>query len=295
MSKITKSASALLTVACALLVSAPAQARDNDLVLSRLSSFEPSPCANAPQNICGVVNADQDSFNLLVTDLGEVFAPRLANPAETLGEAGFAFGAMASLSFIPADADHWQTAVEDGNPESTLLTGHVQVRKGLPFSFEVAGNMSYLGNSEMFAMGADLKWALHEGFFYMPDVAVRGSVNTILGSEYLNLITAGWDVSLSKDFGIAGTLSIAPFAGYQNLYVIGSSRLINAYPQDPRPPQTSEDGDVFAPEFVFEQYTTSVNRFFLGARLNVWVLSFTLEGMLGNNVNQLTFSGGVDF
>lgn len=272
-----------------------AEARDNDIVLSRLATFDPQPCGTDGQSICGTASPDQESFNQLMSDLGEVFAPRFANPAETLGEAGFAVAAMMSFSFIPEEQAYWQSALEGPDSSPTFFTGHVQVRKGLPFSFEVAGNMSYLGNSEMFAVGGDLKWALHEGFFYMPDVAVRGSVNTVLGAEALSLINAGWDVSISKDFGIAGMFSLAPFAGYQNLTIISSSRLINSFPQDPRPPQTSTSGEVFAPEFVFAQNNQNVNRFFLGTRLNVWILSFVLEGVIGNNVNQLTFSGGVDF
>jgi len=285
----------MAALASIMLTSSLAQARDNDLVLSRYSTFEPEPCPSNDQELCGQVRPDATSFNNLVVDLGEVFAPRIGHPAETLGQAGFAFGAMASVSFIPNTNDYWQLVVEDKDPPPAFFTGHLQVRKGLPFSFEMVGNMSYLSNSEMFAVGADVKWALHEGFFYMPDVAVRGSVNTILGSEYLNLVTAGWDVSISKNFGLGGVVSVAPFAGYQNLYVIGSSRLINAYPQDPRPPQTNQNNEVFAPEFVFDQHQASVNRFFLGTRLNVWILSFVLEGALGQNVNQLTFSGGVDF
>ena len=303
----TRSLSFLGLILCVLSVlsaSGPseAQAKDNDIVLSRLATFNQRACGLNGDNLCGDVSKNQAAFNKLAVDLGEVFAPRLANPAETLGEAGFAIGAMTSLSFIPNDEQYWKDVVEDRDPSSSLFTGHLQVRKGLPFSFEVAGNMGYLFNSEMFTVGADLKWALHEGFFYMPAVAVRGSVNTVLGSEYLNLTTAGWDVSLSKDFGINGVLSLAPFIGYQNLYIIGSSRLINAFPQDPRPPQTitweqggQEQSDTFSPEFVFEQHTESINRFFLGARLNVWILSFVLEGVLGNNVNQVTFSGGLDF
>ena len=277
-------------------MSAPAYASDNDLELSRLADFEPRVCGTNGENICGTVVPRQGDFERITTDLGEVFSPRLANPAETLGEAGFAVGVMVSLSSIPSDDAVWQEVIEDRDPPGVLTTGHVQVRKGLPFSFEIAGNMAYLFGSEMFAMGADLKWALHEGFFYMPNVAVRGSVNTVLGAEYLNLINAGWDVSISKDFGIDGMFSISPFAGYQNLYVIGSSRLINAYPQDPRPPQTGDTpSENFAPEFVFEQYTANLNRFFLGARLNVWILSFVLEGMLGDQVNQFTLSAGLDF
>ncbi len=288
------------SVAALAFVAGEAQARENDLVLTRFATFDynqygtdSNPCELA----CGQVQPDDDSFSKLTSDLGEVFAPRFSNPAETLGEAGFAVNFLTSVSFIQAQEPHWQEGVEDRDPSSTLLTGHLQLRKGLPFSFEVAGDMSYLFDSEMFAMGAHVKWALNEGFYYMPDVAVRGSVNTLLGADTLNLVTAGWDVSISKDFGLGGVVSLAPFLGYQNLYIISSSRLLNAYPQDPRPPQSDPNDAtrIFSPEFVFSQRTQTVNRFFMGARLNVWILSFVAEGMIGQNVNQLNFSAGVDF
>jgi hypothetical protein len=277
-----------------------AWAGENDLVLTRFGKFNPKqfetpgkPCPQA----CGAVERDEEGFRNLATDLGEVFAPRLGNPSDTLGEAGFAVSFMGSLSFIPADRDYWKKGVEDQAPNGTMFSGHLQLRKGLPFSFEIAGNMSYLAGSEMFGVGADLKWALLEGFYYMPDIAVRGSVNTVLGAPELNLLTSGWDVSISKDFGLGGVLSLAPYAGYQSLYIVSSSRLLNAYPQDPRSPQFDPDdpSKEFSPEFVFDQKTTNVDRFFLGLRLNVWVLSFSLSGMYGKNVNQFNFAGGMDF
>lgn len=277
-----------------------ASARDNDIVLTRYAKFDYnqfSTADNPCELACGVVDPDTESFKKITADLGEVFAPRFSNPAETLGEAGFAVNLMTSVSFIPAQETYWQQGVEDGDPNSTLMTGHVQVRKGLPFSFELAGDMAYLFDSEMFTMGAHVKWALNEGFYYMPDIAVRGSVNTLLGADTLNLLTAGWDVSISKDFGLGGVVSLAPYLGYQNLYVISSSRLLNAYPQDPRPPQSDPNDPtrIFGPEFVFQQEVQPLNRFFMGARLNVWILSFVAEGMLGENVNQFNFSAGVDF
>ncbi len=289
----------LTAVLCALMlqsVAAPASAGDNDLVLSRFAKFNPntSPgCTHA----CGTVEPNVKLFEDLLLDLGQVFAPRFIGPAETLGEAGFSFVMMTSLSTIEHQKEHWQEGVQDRDPSSSLFTGHLQIRKGLPFSFEVAGNMAYLFASEMFTMGADVKWALNEGFYYFPDVAVRGTVNTLMGASDLNMVTAGWDVSVSKGFGISGVMSLTPYLGYQQLYIIGSSRLLNAYPQDPRPPQYNPTvpQETFSPEFVFSQKTMQVDRFFLGGRLNVWILSFTLEAVLADTVNQFTFAGGLDF
>lgn len=295
---------AITTIAAMLaaLVAVPstATALENDLVLSRFADFNPREFGDSCVNACGIVKPNRELFEGLVRDFGQVMAPRLASPAETLGEAGFAVAAMASMSFVDANEEWWKQGVEDRAPSDSLLTGHLQVRKGLPFSFEVAGNLGYLFASEMFTLGADMKWAINEGFYYFPDLAFRGSVNTLMGSSDLNLVTAGGDLSASKSFGIAGVMQLTPYVGYQLLYIIGSSRLLNAYPQDPRPPQFDTDtpsgpgSDTFSPEFVFQQYTTDVNRFFFGARANVWILNFVLEGVIAD-VNQATFSGGVDF
>lgn len=285
-------------LALTTLLALPAQAADNDFVLSRFGTFERNQGQNCP-NACGSVVKDEEAFTNLARDVGQLFAPRFVNPAETLGEAGFAVNLITSLSFIPNEQDYWQQAVEDRDPSSSMFTAHLQVRKGLPFSFEVAADMSYLFASEMFALGGQVKWALNEGFYYFPDIAVRGTFNNLLGAEDLNLLTAGWDVSVSKAFDISGVMSLAPYLGYQQLYVVASSRLLNAYPQDPRPPQFDDNNDgtntTFSPEFVFSQRTETVNRFFAGARLNVWIMSFSLETVLADDVTQVTLSGGVDF
>lgn len=281
----------------AMVVAAPAVALDNDLKLSRLAEFNPQQFGTDCDNACGIVEPDRELFKGLVSDFGQVLAPRLANPAETLGEAGFAFNMMTSWSIVDDTEDHW-IALEDGNAEPVFFTGHLQVRKGLPFSFEVAGNMAYLFNSEMFTLGADVKWALNEGFEYIPDLALRGTVNTLMGSRDLNLYTAGGDISVSKAFGIAGIMVVTPYLGAQGLWIIGSSRLLNAYPQDPRPPQFDDNpnplNETFSPEFVFSQYTTNVYRFFVGTRFNVWILNLVVEGVIAD-IPQITLAGGVDF
>lgn len=282
----------------AVLAATPASALDNDLVLSRFATFDPQEFGNCP-NACGIVQPNRVLFENMVGDMGLLMAPRIAAPAETLGEAGFAVNVITSLNFIPTEEEHWQVGLEDQDP-GTMFTTFLQVRKGLPFSFELAGNFGYLYNSEMFALGADLKWALNEGFYYFPDLAVRGSVNTVMGSPDLNLINAGGDMSMSKAFGISGVMTLTPYLGYQMLFTIGSSRLLNAYPQDPRPPQFDLDNpsgmgsSTFSPEFVFEQHNTQANRFFVGARLNVWILNFVLEGVFAD-VSQASLAVGVDF
>lgn len=272
----------------------PAQAADNDIVLSRFAEFQKQ--TNNCEAVCGNVAKNTEQFENLVHDFGQVMSPRFGAPASTLGEAGFAVDLAPTLSIIDNDAEHWNTGVEDRDPESVMFVPGLIVRKGLPFSFEVAGTMGHISGSDMFTVGSQVKWSLHEGFRLFPDVAARGMVNTVVGSRDLQMLTAGWDISISKGFPLAGVLTITPYGGYQQLHIWGWSRLLNVRPQDPRAPVTGEGGNPgFNPEFVFDTHHTAVNRGFLGGRLNIWTVSLSLEGVLGEDVHQFSALLGMDF
>lgn len=277
-----------------------ASAAPHDLQLSRFLDFEVDENADDDGGrTWGYATGDDELFHQFAREFGQVMAPRPGAPAETLGQAGFGVKASTSLSAIPAGEEQWTTAAEGRNPAAALFTSQLQVRKGLPFSFELGGNLTHLGASQVFAMGADLRWALHEGYAYFPDIGARGSVNTVVGAPELNMVNAAWDISMSKSFGVGGVMSLTPYLGYQQLYTVASTRVLNAYPQDPRPPQTlsrDDDRDLnFAPEYVFGQETHQINRFFGGLRLNTWILSFTLEALIGEEVNQFSLNTGVEF
>ena len=287
-------------LATLLLGISPAFAADNDFVLSRYATFETPDNADQCSNACGYAKPNAKLFEALVGDFGQVIGAKFLAPAETLGEAGFAVGLVPSVSFIPSDQEHWQKGVEDGDPPSAIFNPTLMVRKGLPFSFEVAGTMGHISGSDMFTVGGHVKWALNEGFHMFPDVAAAGTVNTLVGSKDLQMITAGWDVSVSKAFPISGVMSITPYGGYQQLHAWGWSRLLNVRPQDPRAPRqdpATGDGvnESFNPEFVFTNYHKAINRFLLGTRLNVWKISLVLEGTIGEDVHQLNTSVGLDF
>lgn len=295
----------LLVGLCVLSTASVAMAGPHDLELSRFLSFNQDQDADDDRNrVWGFAEGEDEAFRDLSRDLGQVVAPRLIAPSETLGQAGYAVKFMGTVSNIPNNADYWQNGLE-GQPASALYMNQIQVRKGLPFSLEVVGNLGNLAGSQMFTMGADLRFAVQEGYRFFPDIAARGSVNTITGAPELNLVNAAWDLSMSKSFGIAGVTQLTPYAGYQQLWTISSTRVLNAMPQDPRPPQTLRRDDArnlnFAPEYVFDQEVQSTNRVFAGMRLNTWILSFTLEGVFSiddpgpESIQQFTFAAGFDF
>jgi hypothetical protein len=269
----------------------PVSAGDKDLVLRRLADR-----TEVTDECClGQYDAVPDipAFRALSKDLGLVFAPRFLAPAETLGQAGFDVGAEFSFTSVNTGADHWR-ALESQDPGAGFATGQLHVRKGLPFSFEIGGTLMHLFESEMYAVGTELKFALNEGFFYLPDLAVRGTFNTVVGSSDLNLLTTGFDVSISKSFGVVGVVNITPYAGYNHLVIFSSSRLLDVSPEDPTPPTINEDGDLeFQPEFVFDTQQQQVNRFFGGTRFLFGVLALTLEADISETAQ--TYSARVSF
>ncbi len=247
--------------------------------------------------VWGEANRDEEGFEQFSRDLGQVFAPRPQAPSKTLGQAGFAFDYKLGLATVPSDEPYWSDGLAGGQPRSVLVSHHLGVRKGLPFSFEVGGDLSHLMNSQMFGMGANIRWALHEGYRFFPDVGVRAAANTVTGAKELNLINGAWDISLSKSFGIAGVMSLTPYGGYQQLHTWASSRVLSANPQDPRPPVTRDETLSYSPDVVFDAGRQWENRIFMGAEFQTWNVAMSLEAIfaLSDPVSQVTLSAGMDF
>lgn len=275
--------------------SEPENDNDNDLQLRRLADRQPVTVLNNQGQEVTRFNAvpDRAAFNALSRDLGQVLGPRFLAPAETLGQAGFDLGVDLSISTVNSGADHWR-ALNGGEPDP-FVTGQLHLRKGLPFSLEIGATLTHLFDSEMFMVGSELKFSLNEGFFFLPDIAVRGTFNTLVGSPDLNLATTGFDVSVSKSFGVVGVVSLTPYLGYNQLVVISSSRLLDVAPEDPTQPTINEEtGDLdFQPEFVFDTKVQTINRFFIGTRMIVGVFNLTLEGVFTEDVK--TYSGRIGF
>jgi hypothetical protein len=111
----------------------------------------------------------------------------------------------------------------------------LKITKGLPFGFELTGAFSYLAQSSIYTIGADVRWSLFEGFrtgvpAYFPELAVGGGVRTITGTEEFQLTVASADGELSKPIPIAGTVVLTPWVGYQYLRIFGDSNLIDLTP-----------------------------------------------------------------
>jgi hypothetical protein len=179
-----------------------------------------------------------------MSELGVVAAPRLQTPADTLGYAGFQFSAELGVTKINADRPYWRgvegstpdpAGPTTAKPDSYLTTVGGFVRKGLwlPLpAFEFGAGALNIVGSRMYVVQGYAKIALQEGFhgWVLPSVAVRGSASQLLGTNQVDLNVYGIDVVASKAFGIAGTVRLEPFLGWNYLFIDAVSGVIDATP-----------------------------------------------------------------
>jgi len=238
-----------------LLLAGPAAALSHDLDLSRMvldNQGQPWDGRDPYNSLFDYSDssqfhplANQDYFRQLAAEVGLAFAPKFMSPAETLGHLGFDVSVQFSVSDIHEQEPYWtgpcggrwatncrvSSYIEDDDvPNPVLSSGQLHIRKGLPFSFEVGGTAEYLFYTSMAALGLELKWAFNEGLKYVPDFAVRGSVVRVFGSHSLDLTLGGFDISISKAFGLADAFELTPYAGYAMTYIRAASYVLDATP-----------------------------------------------------------------
>ena len=186
-----------------------------------------------------------------------------------------------------------QEAIEDNLPSAFGSTITVMARKGLWLpapSFEFGIGARHLIDSRMWSGILEAKWALHEGFqgWPVPAFAVRGMVSRVFGTQGFDLTVSGIDVSVSKHLGVASTFNLMPYSGYQLLWVVADSDVIDATPnidavgdsdqQDPEGTATQCRVPDCRANFTFDDQNNILrHRFFIGLRANFFLFSILAE------------------
>lgn len=288
-------ASALLLVPLLALPST-AYAGRNDITLQRFGECQEVRTERGT-NPCAAVTLDERAFRNLSRDIGLVISPKLRASAETLGQAGFALQIDQNFSTVDARSDYWVRANTDEDPSGTLISTQLHLRKGLPMSLEIGTMVTFIWQSDLVAVGAEFKWALHEDTLWpVPDLTIRGFGNTLVGHPQLTLTNAGFDIVTGIPFGVGGVMNITPYLGYTMTAIISGSQIIDATPADPLPPVLSDDESVSSqPEYSFEIESQLAHQALAGLRFQFGVTNVIFEVNANGAVQTYGLSLGADF
>jgi hypothetical protein len=199
-------------------------------------------------------------------------------PPETLGHSAFAISA--ELSVIDFQGAVSTTQMPTEKPmNSVVLLPSVHIRKGLPWSFEVGVRAGWLEKSRMGTGTLELKWALNEGFTYLPDIAVRGFVTKILNSRDFDVTAGGLDLGIGKQFAIGGMVTLTPYIGWNLTFVGASTGNVDFNPTRTLAEADAPNGQ-FTDYYVFDSVLAAANtnnRFYGGFRFIAGVVMLGFE------------------
>lgn len=208
-----------------------------DPTLSRLV-YAPGngPCQGAA--MC----ADNESFEHLVTELAGALALPVDSGAATDGARGFYVGLSTAATTIRSSQRYWSRGTRGSDPTADANDGvsalqswnRLDVRKGLPFGFEVGSSLGFGTGTSLWVLSVQLKLALFEGFRTgfgaLPDVALRAGSQTLIGSNEVSMSTQNFDVTLSKPFVVVQQHVITPLLALQLLFESAKSGVIDLTP-----------------------------------------------------------------
>lgn len=295
-----------------------ASAQRMDLALSRLrivaEDREGTPCSTRVGDRNRQFCADEDSWRRLASQFAGSLIPPLLAPARTRGQAGFYVGIESFITGIDASQEYWHRGVEGDEGDAVACGGgttdpgtscrrsrfvdgvlgwtRLNFRKGLPFGFELGTNVGFLTNTSYWTLGLDIRWALFEGFRrdgleFLPNLAVRGAVQTLLGDQEFNMTVPSVDVTLSWQIIIASVVELQPFISGQLAWIFADTELVDLTPErdayaECMPPPGSSAGsclgnpDDYNHNRVFPRLRSMRGR--LGAGLQLRYEWFTVSG-----------------
>ncbi len=222
---------------------------------------------------------DTAGFQALALDLVHLLGSHSTGSSASTGAMGIDIELDFAFSPLAASHGHWETV---GNPQlSSLETLHLTARKGLPYGFQLGGHAAHLVDSRAWSVGGQLKYSIVEGIQWVPDIALRAGMTTILGVRSLNCFTAESDLMLSKRFGVFGVMAVTTYAGYSLQYVEASTNVIGTFGSNQE-----------LVKFVIPQQRDLQHRGIVG--LQFWVTHFTvgIEALIAPNTQTYAFKLG---
>ncbi|MFO0594208.1 MAG: hypothetical protein U0228_02860 [Myxococcaceae bacterium] len=249
----------LVCAGCFLLAPLTARADAYDFKVYQLGNPQEGRTGSVPE-----ANAN---FRAFARRLAAAMSSVNLSPPETLGHSAFAISA--ELSVVDLQGATAPTQMPTEKPMSgVLLLPSVHLRKGLPWSFEVGVRAAWFEKSRMGTGTLELKWALNEGFTYLPDIGVRGYVTKILNSRDFDVTTGGFDLGLGKQFAIGGMVTLTPYIGW-NLAFVGASTGNVDFNPNRTLAEADQPNAQYTDYYVFDSVLAAANtnnRFYGGVR-----------------------------
>ncbi len=241
------------------------------------------------------------NWQVFAKQMGAALTSVNLTPPETVGHAAWALSVELGVVYLngvtPVDADadgapdplnadqfHMPTLGAGFQSRAPLLMPSVHFRKGLPFSFEFGTRVAWLDKSSMFAGSWEIKWAVNEGFAYLPDVGLRIHGNKLFNTENFEVGAGGLDIGVGKQFAIGGMVTLTPYGGW-NLVFVGAE---TGKPLDFDPTRSYADsistvdamdqGTVAYDPIKMFQANSAHNRFYAGVRFVGGIVQIAVEG-----------------
>jgi hypothetical protein len=214
-----------------------------DPALSRLAyTGGNGPCPGGPAVQRPPLCPDNESFEHLATELAGTLALPVDQGAAALGARGFYLGLSSTMTTIRGDQRYWTRGTRGSDPAATrnvdvdslLVWNRLDVRKGLPFGFEIGSSVGFGIDTSLWVLSAQLKLALFEGYRTglgaLPDIALRAGTQALVGSSELSISTQNLDITLSKPFVVLQQHIVTPLLALQLLFVSARSGVIDLSP-----------------------------------------------------------------
>lgn len=157
----------------------------------------------------------QQQFKTLVENLGAVTHYKAIAPAEPLGLIGF--DVALELSSTDLNSTILDIASGGSIDQGQFLLPRLHVHKGLPFGIDLGASVAAVSDTDLMALGAELRYAFLEGSTITPAVAIRAHYSLVQGADELDINNAGVELTISKGF-----LMLTPYAGIGAIRTSGS-------------------------------------------------------------------------
>lgn len=242
----------LLSLAVALWQATPpslAHAQSMNLALSRLrvaaSSDLGAACSATFAGGTRAFCTDDVAWKSLATQFMGALIPPLVMAAQTRGAEGLYAGYDVSIAGIDNGSGYWQRGTVGGQRTDTtnrfvpevLAWNRLRARKGLPSGIELGASVGFLADTSYWALGAELRWAVFEGFrpenagIYLPSISVRIAAETLVGEPDIDATAGTLDLILGERIIIADTVELSPYIGAQFAMQWMNTRTVDLTPE----------------------------------------------------------------